>query len=228
MTNTRGSTPSKSRLRTLKQFANMTDDEYEDYWNKKVTGYVGGAEFEERINKKLNEFSEDYDLSDLKANDKLVLRALAQAYITLEDLESYSFEMRIGGIEAVDITTLEKVNNMMAVLRRDISSMQNDLKITRKVRKGEKEESVIALIDKLKKSAKEFYESRMMYVWCDKCSMLLFTGWFLYPEENNKISLTCKREIEKGVYCNNKLTITSKELLAKRGVNVDNVPEFFK
>lgn len=228
MPNIKGGVPSKDRIRKLKQFVDLTDEEFEEYWATRVTGYVGGAEFEDRIKKKFEEFSEDYDLSDLKANDKLVLRGLAQAYITLEDLESFSFGMRMGGIEETDITKLERINNMMSVLRKDISSMQNDLKITRRIRKGDKEESVIALIEKLKAQAKEFYESRMMYVWCDKCNMLLFTGWFLYPEEANRIHLICKRETEKGVYCNNKMTLTSKDLLQKRGINVDNVPEYFK
>lgn len=224
----RMSAPSKERFRKLKQYRDMPEDEFDEIWEKKLTGYIATAEFEDRINKKFIEFGEDYDLSDLKANDKLVLRGLAQAYITLEDLEAYSFDLRVGGIADTDILKLEKINNMMSVLRKDISNMQNDLKITRKIRKGDKEESVITYIETLKKAAKEFYESRMQYVWCDKCSMLLFTGWFLYPEENNKIQLICKRKLDNDTYCNNKLTITSRELLESKGVNIQNVPEYFK
>jgi hypothetical protein len=158
----------------------------------------------------------------LKSNDKLVLRALAQAYITLEDLEKYSYIHRLDGLsDSSSVFELEKLNNVMSGLRKDISSMQGDLKITRKVRKGDKEESVINYIENLKAKAKQFYKEKMFYIFCDKCSMLIATVWFLWPEEFNKMAFHCKR-------CGEKVTVHSSELLEKKGVNIDDVPESFK
>jgi hypothetical protein len=118
----------------------------------------------------------------------------------------------------------------MSKLRGDISDMQNDLKITRRIRKGDQEETVISELERLKQKASEFYEQRMFYVWCPKCNMLLFTGWFLYPDEKmNKLTLVCNRPLdEEGNICGHKFTVTSKELLDKRGVNKDDIPESMK
>jgi hypothetical protein len=227
MDNKRLSVPSKNRLRSLKQYRDLSEEEFDDIWSKKITGIDTIKEFENRIEAKLKKFEDDYDLKDLKVNDMLSLRALAQAYISLEDLENYSYNFRTGGIESERILEMEKVNNVMSGLRRDISTMQNDLKISRKTR-SEKDETVLSYLENLKQQAKKFYKSRMFYVFCDKCSMLLFTGWFLYPNENNIITLTCNRKLQDGSKCGNKIKITSAELLSKRGVNLDTVPEYFK
>src|SRR3990172_7343454 len=213
----RYSVPSKERARNLKQYAKMTDEEFDEAWSSKIVGFGATVLFNSRIDAKLDEFAIDYDVTDLKINDKLTLRALAQSFITLEDLEAFSFELRKDGIAETDLLKLEKLNNMMSIIRKDISLMQNDLKITRKIRKGEDEETVISFIDKLKNSAKEFYEKRMFYVWCDKCSMLLFTGWFLYPDDSrNKVQLVCNRKLDDGKLCNNKVQVRSKYLLEDR------------
>jgi len=217
---------SKKRIRSLRQYANMTDSEFDELWEEKITGVEGIQEFENRIQRKIDTFAKDYDLEDLKANDKLTLRALAQAYITLEDLENYSYRERLGGISEDKILSMEKVNNMMATLRKDISNMQNDLKITRRIRKGDKEESVINYIEDLKIKAKKFYEQKMSYVFCPKCNMLLGTFWVLYPEGKNKITLTCNRKLQTGEKCGHTFTVNTKELLERRGTNKPElVPE---
>jgi hypothetical protein len=53
--------------------------------------------------------------------------------------------------------------------------------------------------------------------------MLLFQGWFLFPENKNKITLTCNRDMGDGTKCGETFTVTSKELLDKRGFNNLNV-----
>jgi len=227
--NKRMSVPSKRRIKSLKQYKDMSDDEFDQMWEKKVSGVQTNKEFESRIARKIEEFGQDYDLDDLKANDKLTLRALAQAYINLEDLENLAYHSRQHGLEMDDILAMEKVNSVMSKLRVDISSMQGDLKITRKVRKGDKEESVIAYIDTLKSKAKQFYRSRMSYIFCPKCQMLLGTIWSQYPEEKkNKIRFTCGRVLENGVKCATVVDVSTEELLEKGGVNIQDVPDFFK
>lgn len=207
-------------MRNLPQYKNLSDEEYDEIWEKRITGVETDSLFEQRIQRKIDEFGEDYDLDDLKANDKLTLRGLAQAYITLEDLENYTYKVRFGGIEDGDIVKLEKINAMMSALRRDISSMQNDLKITRRVRKGDKEESVINYIEDLKQKAKKFYKEKMSYILCPKCNLLLATVWTMYPEGKNKITLTCNRKLQDGSRCGHTFTITTADLLEKKGANL--------
>jgi hypothetical protein len=129
------------------------------------------------------------------------------------------------GITSETVYIFEKVNKVMSELRRDISDFQDDLKITRKARKSDTETSVIAYIENLKEKAKRFTESKMMYIFCPKCRTLLGTVWFLYPEENNSVSLTCGRKLD-GVPCGSKFRVTSKEMFNNRGSNApENMPE---
>jgi hypothetical protein len=218
--------PDKKKIRNLKQYKNMSEEEFEEIWEKKITNSVFPIEFEKRIDRKLKEFEDDYDLSDLKVNDKLVLRALIQSILTLEDLEKVVFEIRKEGFDDIDnVLKLEKISTVMNKLRNDISNMQTDLKITRKHRKGDKETSVINYLEDLKLKAKQFYESKMSYVFCPKCNMLLGTVWFLYPYGKNKLIFNCDRILENGEKCDGVVNISSKELMENRGTNNLNIPE---
>jgi hypothetical protein len=206
-------------LRNLRQYKDLSDDQFYELMARKDLDLAPVKEFEDRIARKIAEFGEDYDLSDMKFNDKETLRALAQVMITLEDMETFSYKLRSLGINEESLLLYDKVSNQLKNLRSDISSLQDTLKISRKVRKGDKEESVINFIDDLKDKAKRFYESKMSYIFCPECSMLLGTIWTLYPNSKNKISLTCGRILDNGHKCNAVVTVTTKELLDKRGSN---------
>jgi hypothetical protein len=221
--NRRLNVPNKTKLRNLIQYKGLTDDQFDDMYAKKSQGINVNKEFEERIARKIEEFGVDYDVDDLNSNDKLVLRALAQAMITLDDFEHMSYNMRVeqDGITEKNILVLDKIGNFMSNLRRDISRLQDDLKITRRAREADKTETVISFIQDLQKKAKEFYAEKMSYILCPKCGMLLATVWTLYPtEDKNKITLVCNRPNEDGKgICGEKFTVTTKELLESRGTN---------
>lgn len=208
-----------NKLRNLYQYRNMPEDEFNDLMDKKAMDAAPVNEFERRIERFLEKFEEDYDLSEMKMNDKETLRALAQAHITLEDLEQYQYKLRKEGISLDNLTLIEKIGKQASELRSDASKMQEDLKITRKIRKGDKEESVIIFLEELKEKAKKFYESKMAYIFCPNCGMLLCTLWTQYPKENNKIRLSCGRELEDNTICQGKISITTEELLKNKQTN---------
>lgn len=214
------------RMRNLPQYAKLTDDEFEEVLAKKKVGVVKSQEFEDRIKRKIDDISRDYDLEDLNSNDLLTLRALAQAYINLEDYEDYEYELRKEGIEEKAIFALEKLANMKNTLRTSISSMSGDLKITRKVRVADKDQSVISYIEDLKKKAKEFYEAKMMLVFCPKCNTWIGSIWSLFPyEKGNKITLVCNKELEGGEVCGEKVIIYTSDLIKSKGTNNQNIPQ---
>ena len=210
----------KRKLRNLKQYKDMTDDEYNEVMAKKQLDLEPVKEFEDRIQRKISSFGEDYDISDMKFNDMEQLRALAQALITLEDYEQLSYKVRADDIED-NLTTLDKLNRFMSDIRSDISKLQDDLKISRKIRKSSQEESVIVYLENLKDKAREFYDQKMLYIFCPKCNMLLSTMWFLYPDyKTNRISLTCHRKYKNGEFCGTKVVVTSEELFKKKSGNM--------
>jgi hypothetical protein len=211
--------PNKNRIRHLKQYDDMSDEEFDEMWEERTLNSTPSKKLEDRISLKLEEFSKDYDIDDLKINDKETLRALIQAIIALEDYEQVMFQLREAGLTAENINMLDKVSKTMSDLRSDISRLQDDLKITRKIRKSEQETSVLNYLETLKTKAREFYESKMMYILCPKCNMLLATIWTLYPTENNQIKLICHREQEDGSFCGEEVVVYTKDLLENKGSN---------
>lgn len=213
------------RLRNLVQYKNLTDEEFEqamDELQKVPVANVG--DFEKRVEEKMEALEQDYDLVGMKANDMDTLISLSKAFVALEDFEISLVTLR----EVEDatqlifnLTMIEKLGDIISKTRKDISIMQNDLGISRKIRKSSDEDSIRDQLINLKKKAMKFYEKKMQYVYCEKCNMLLLTAWFLYPKSKNKISLVCNRHIEDsgGEVCGHITKIDSSTLLAQRGNN---------
>lgn len=216
----------KKQLRALRQYKDLTDEEFDEIYEQKIFDRAPVEDFEARIEVKLKEFEKDYDLSDLKANDNQALRALLQAMITLDDYETQLYKLRMDGLSEENLTLHTKLHSFMSDLRRDIINLQESLSITRRSRKGDKDESVANELDRLRRLATKFIESKMYYVYCPECRMLLSTTWFLYPEDKkNKLTLVCNRKInDEGDICNTRFTISSKELLENLGKNIEDVP----
>jgi hypothetical protein len=217
-------------MRNLTQYKGMSDEEYDEYWSQMVTDSVPVREFESRIESKLKELADDYDISEMKINDKLLLRALCQAQIQLEDFEQMSYRLRTEGMNPANMTMFKNLGELMSDLRSDISRLQDDLKITRKIRKGDKETSVVNYIESLKEKARKFYEAKMFYIFCPKCNMLLGTIWTLYPDEDrNKIALVCHRKLDNDEECGEKVIVSTKDLLKLKGTNnPDLLPDVLK
>lgn len=209
-----------NRQRNLRQYKNLSDEEFNEKMANKSLGLEVSQAFEQKIAKKLQEFEQDYDLSDLKINDKDALRALIQAQISLEEYEQKMYVLRSLDLSEDLMYRIEKLSKVMSELRSDISKFQSDLNITRKVRNSDRDVSVMAYLSNLQQQAKKFYENKMSYIFCEKCNMLLGTLWTLYPEEDrNKIGLVCNRPLEDGTKCGHKTVIDTKTLLSNRGTN---------
>lgn len=220
--------PDKRKLRNLKQNQGLSDDEFEEMYADKYLSVEKSKIFEKRILERMDEFAGEYDLSDMKINDRETLRALIQAVLALEDYEQFLYQLRTDNksINADNIYLFDRVNKVCSDLREDISKLQNDLKISRRSRKSDADASFIDYLESVKVKAKKFYESKMSYIYCPKCNTLLGTIWTLYPDEpKNKIKLVCRREIDDTVKCDGEVIIGTKELLANKGYSdVNKIP----
>lgn len=211
--------PNKNRVRNLKQYQDMPDEEFDEMWQQKVMNIAPSKALEDRIQKKFDEFAKDYDIDDLKINDKETLRALIQSILTLEDYEQMIFQLRTEGLTSENINFIDKISKVMADLRGGISRFQDDLKITRKTRKSEQETSVLTYIESLKEKAREFYQAKTIYILCPKCKMLLGTVWCQYPENKNKVELFCGRHLDNGETCGERVVVYTKGMLNTKGSN---------
>jgi len=219
MTKQRLVSPTRKKIRNLKQYSDMDDDEFEEHFKNIVSESKKGNTdelLEEQIEEKLNKFNDDYDLSDMKINDRLVLRNLIITIISLEDLELEFSSLR-DDISESNILLLDRLSNIMTRLRKDISDMQNDLKLTRKIRKEGREESFIAWLDKVKDYADEFYTEKTLSIFCPKCNYLVSTVWLLYPEGDNFLKIGCGN-----IECHNEFEVSLKELYETDNKNYED------
>lgn len=183
----------EKRMKNLKQHQNKADDVLDDVLENILQNTLDQWEkidYEPEIAKRISEFEKDYDMSDMKVNDMLVLRQLIQAIIALEELETVFTVLR-QHVTNVNVLVADKVSAMMTRLRSDISNMQGDLKLTRKARKESQEETFSNWLDITKRKARKFYDQRHLYIFCPECRRLLATVWLLYPKENNTLHLEC-------------------------------------
>jgi len=197
MKHQRAASPSKKRIRNLVQYRDLTDEEfdaaYEADFLQSASESLTSEELEEQIQNKLDALSEDYDMSDMKVNDRQQIRALILAEIQLEELEQAVYQLR-KDISPDTILIIEKVNGIMSRLRADISNISEDLQLTRSIRKNSQETSVINYLDELKEKARKFYKEKMLYIFCTECKNLLATIWLHYPDNDiNEIELKCEK-----------------------------------
>lgn len=214
----------RKQIRNLHQYKELSDEEFERVYQSIINKDLKNPYFEKRIKEEIAKFEKDYEISDLKINDMNTLRALIQAMLALEDYEQLAYKLQKKTVidEEADyiIARLEKINKIMNSLRTDISRMQEDLKITRKIRKSDREESVINAIQDIKDRAKNFYTQKFARVFCPECKMLLGSVWVMYPEShNNKFWFYCKR-------CEQRIMISFPELVKSGMRNIKDVPEF--
>jgi hypothetical protein len=215
---------SKAQMKNMKQYKDLSEEDFDKMFEERQYSITLSKGFEDRIQKKIADFAQDYDIDDLKINDKETLRAFVQAIIALEDYERLIFDIRTeGDISQANINVVDRISKIMSDLRKDISRFQEDLNITRKIRKSDKESSVVSYIANLKEQARQYYESKVSYIFCPECNMLLGNLWVLYPEEDNKLTLKCNRTLDDGSKCNHKFTVTSKELMDNRGTNKPSI-----
>lgn len=213
-------TLSKKSMRNLKQYRHLPDEEFEKVYREIVSNVASQKLFEERIQEKFEELANDYDLEDLNANDILMLRNMIQAMLQIESLEQLAFQLRSGAVDEHTINLLGKINTQINDLVDRVSKIQNDLNITRKARKQDKEQSVSDYIEFLKQKAAEFYKQKMQYIFCPNCNTLLGTIWTLYPEDKrNKVVLHCNRKIDDNTTCDTKVVFITSENLNKEMTN---------
>lgn len=225
---------SKEALRNLIQYQNLSDEEFEKVWEErqaKLKEQIPEKEdLETRIQEMMEDFKADYALDDLKFNDIQTLRALIRALLTLKDYEDTLYEVQKEGIGSDNIRVIDNLNKFISTTRKDISNLQDVLRISRKVRKEEREDSIESYIINLQDKADRFYKNHVFRAVCPECGMMLFDGWFLYPEEDNKIILECGRMVEQheddeAKKCTGRLEVTSKDLRELQDKYKDLFPE---
>jgi RNase P subunit RPR2 len=170
-------------IRNLPQYRDKSDEEL-----KEIVEEINSDNEPLTVKSVIEDFKKDYDLDNMTANDRLTLNELARAFVTLKKLEEDLEEAREESLWG----NFGKINREIHRLRSDLSSLQDDLNITRKSRQDSGQETVVDFIENLKKRGKAFLDKRLTEIYCPQCHMLLAKTWFLYPD-SYKIELNCER-----------------------------------
>lgn len=180
-------------------------------------------EYQARVTAKIDELHVDYEINDLKANDRFTLEELAKALVTLENLDLQLFELR-KDVER-NLTAIKDLSNVVNQSRTAIAKMQDTLGISRKMRKDSGSENAREELKRQTELAREMLAEKLAYVYCEKCTELIGTFWFLFDNKKNTIKLTCGREYfdpetaKVTRNCNHVTTITSEQLFKQEGTN---------
>lgn len=213
----------RAALRSLPQYKDLPEEEFDEIYADHFASAEKGKAWEERTRKEIEEYQKAYDLDDLMPNDLATLRGLVQASLRLDDYEYTLNSLTAKGVSIDNLRVVEVLNKLCNDLRTSISQMQADLKITRKNRKSEAEQTVISALDTLKRKAKVFYEQKMLYIYCPKCHALLATVWLKnWGSKQNKFFLTCDNVVD-GVACQQDVHVSFAYLYEKKMSS--NIPE---
>lgn len=193
------------QLANLPQYQGLSKEELEDVRFNIIYGDIDA-----RIEETIASFEEDYDLSNMTANDRLALIELARIFVMLDQVQR-----RLNKLEDLELEEFEKLNKIISVMRSDASKLQKDLNITRQARQDSGSQSVVDFIEDLKKRAKVFIQDRLASIYCPECGMLIAKAWFLYPEADNRIHLECRRE-----GCKHTFGVTSSELTSGKNTEL--------
>lgn len=210
--------PDKRKLRNLVQYRDMTDEEFNEVFEERFEiPYIQESDIEEAVEQKIKELGYDYDLNDMKINDRNLLRLLALAEIQLEYIERSLFIIRQEETYTIDnVTLVEKLNRIASGLRSDINSISDSLAISRKERRKDQETSVQDALDKLREKAKRYAERTMVYVFCPKCKLLLLSAWLQAGEKETKVDTKCPR-------CETKVDLVLEDLYKTGNKNLEEI-----
>jgi hypothetical protein len=204
---------SKNKLRNLKQYKGLSDEEFEGRWEE-YTLESDDIDIEDRIETMMEDFSKNYDLRDMNANDTLALKELASIFIMLEDLRKMEWSARASG----EVAKLGQLSKIRKDYLDNVSRLQNDLNITRKSRQNDSGETLDTYLPSIQKKAKNFLEQRLAYIYCPECHMLCATTWFNNWELENNMLLICPRE-----ECSTHFSAYSRDLRLGKNKNVEGV-----
>ena len=163
----------------------------------------------------LNKLNEEYDLSDLATNDRRQLEelanALAQSTFFNALLEEESKK------ETPDIRRLKDIQALLTGIRKDVSTIQGDLKIDRKNRE-KKTESIPEYIKDLKDRGIKFLAARMSYIYCPKCKFIVGNMWLYDYTLGSKFKFICPR-------CENSFIVADSDLKTRKNLEDVLVPK---
>jgi len=183
-------------LRNLSQYQGMTDEE--------ILGSLSVENLDDQVTAQLSALEKDYDFSDMKHNDLVLLKSMAMLMVRLEESEPV-LEEKIRK-EALSPNDALKEEQRLKAMRDGIRDLQRDLGILRVKRSETVEDNPRLLFDDVRKRAHSFLKERLIYVKCPDCQLAICFINFLYPEQNNKLTLTCNK-------CGKTFSWSSTELL---------------
>lgn len=190
-------------LRNLAQFREKTDEEILEIVGTLET--EGTGELSSQVQAQIDALEKDYDFTDMKYNDMVLIWSMAMLMVRLAQSEPALEErIRSGDIESHNAL---KEEQRLKTMRDAIRDLQNDLGILRVKRVEKIEDNPLLLFDDVRKRAKHFLKERLIYVRCPECQIAICTVNFLYPEQSNQLSLKCGK-------CGKSHAWSSSELLA--------------
>jgi chromosome segregation ATPase len=169
------------------------------------------------VEERLAKLNEEYDLSDLAANDRMQLVGLAEAMTQLDQYTALLNRELDQEDDDINISRIKNLQRLISDARKDISSISDDLKISRKIRE-KSEEDLTTYIASLKERAANFLEDRLSYIYCTECKTLVATMWLLDYNKGGKSNFVCSK-------CGQSFLVVHNSLEKRKNVDDALVPK---
>ena len=163
----------------------------------------------------LNRLTDEYDTSDMSANDLRQLEELASA-----NAQAVWYSMLLAEEaqkESIDTRKLKDFQTLLTGSRKDSSMIQGDLKIDRKNRE-KKTESIPEYIKDMKDRGLRFLSERMSYIYCPKCKFLLGNIWLYKYSMGSKFKFICPN-------CENNFIVADSDLEQRKNIDTALIPK---
>lgn len=199
------------RLRNLKMFKDMSDDEIIAYYANKppkepkepAQTNRSTSDYDKAFKERLTILQKDYGVDMNNSNDAESLRSLVRHLLQAEGVDRQIRDLQVRDhLADEDVRTLKNLGDFQRGIQTTISDLQDKLGITRKLRKEKAVDDIAVWTQDIQKKAKELWERETRPIKCENCSIELARIWVNFPKVPHKINFEseCWRCKEKVIY----------------------------
>lgn len=194
------------RYQNLKMFKGKTNDEIRAYLKSRPPKQLSAVqikvkeeqtqveqhnadalEYDKLFKSKLKLLQKEYSVDMNNANDAESLKSLVRHMIQLEEIDKQI--RKFYESKSTNTKGLKDLGDYQRSIQTSITALQEQLGISRKVRKEKNVDDVPKYIENLQNLAMDFLNKKTTIIRCEKDSIELARFWINFPNLNNHMTL---------------------------------------
>lgn len=188
------------RMKNLRMFKGWTDNQIIEYLKsrppKEQKEIIAApkatvpsetlSDYEKDFQRKLKTLQKEYIVDMNDANDAESLRSLVRFMLQLEVIDTKIRDFYETG--STNTKALKDMGDYQRSLQMSVADLQNNLGVSRRIRKEKTVDDIPKYIAGLQEKAKLFWERKTIVIKCDKDKIELARYWLNFPNLDNEAS----------------------------------------